>query len=245
MAAARRLVRHPAVSAVLSWLAARYIQMVWLTGRWRIDNAEIADELVADGRPFIACFWHGRMLMIPNAWKYNAPISILISQHRDGLFISRTLRHLSVGTIAGSSSRGGGSALVGMVRALKRGEYMGITPDGPRGPRMRAAPGAAAAARLSGAVLLPVSYSATRRKVLASWDRLIVPLPFTRGIVRVGQPIEVAPDADEAELERIRQHLEARMIALTDALDTELGVDRIEPAAELQPAGLPATGGTK
>jgi lysophospholipid acyltransferase (LPLAT)-like uncharacterized protein len=245
MAAARRFVRHPAVSAVLSWLAARYIQMVWLTGRWRIDNAEIADELVADGRPFIACFWHGRMLMIPNAWKYHAPISILISQHRDGLFISRTLRHLGVGTIAGSSSRGGGGALVGMVRALKRGEYMGITPDGPRGPRMRAAPGAAAAARLSGAVLLPVSYSATRRKVLSSWDRLIVPLPFTRGIVRVGQPIEVAPDADEAELERIRQHLEARMITLTDALDTELGVDRIEPAAELQPAGLPATGGTK
>ena len=62
---------------------------------------------------------------------------------------------------------------------------------------------------------------------------------------RPGQPIEVAPDADEAELERIRQHLEARMIALTDALDTELGVDRIEPAGESQPAGLPATGGTK
>jgi len=245
MAAARRLVRHPAVSAVLSWLAARYIRLVWLTGRWRIDHVEIADELVANGRPFIACFWHGRMLMIPNAWKYDAPISILISQHRDGLFISRTLRYLGVGTIAGSSSRGGGGALIGMVRALKRGEYMGITPDGPRGPRMRAAPGAAAAARLSGAVLLPVSYSATRRKVLTSWDRLIVPLPFTRGIVRIGQPIEVAPDADEAELERIRQQLEERMIALTDALDTELGVDRIEPAAEAQPAGLPATGGTK
>ena len=114
-------------------------------------------------------------------------------------------------------------------------------------PKKPKAPGGtpAAAARLSGAVLLPVSYSATRRKVLSSWDRLIVPLPFTRGIVRVGQPIGVAPDADEAELERIRQHLEARMIALTDALDTELGVDRIEPAAELQPAGLPATGGTK
>jgi len=245
MAAARRLVRRPAVSAVLSWLAARYIRLVWLTGRWRIDNAEIADQLVTDGRPFIACFWHGRMLMIPNAWKYNAPISILISQHRDGLFISRTLRYLGVETIAGSSSRGGGGALVGVVRALKRGEYMGITPDGPRGPRMRAAPGAAAAARLSGAVLLPVSYSATRRKVLSSWDRLIVPLPFTRGIVRVGQPIEVAPDADDAELERIRKHLEFRMITLTDALDTELGVDRIEPAAEAQPAGLPATGGTK
>lgn len=245
MAAARRLTGNPAIGAALSWLAARYIRLVWLTGRWRIENAEIAEKLIADGRPFIACFWHGRMLMIPNAWKYDAPISILISQHRDGVFISRTLRHLGVGTISGSSSRGGGGALVAMVRALRRGEYMGITPDGPRGPRMRAAPGAAAAARLSGAVLLPISYSATRRRVLSSWDRFVIPFPFTRGIVRVGQPIEVARGASEDELEHARRRLEADLISLTDALDTELGVDRIEPAAALPAAGLTANGGTK
>lgn len=245
MAAARRLTGNPAIGAALSWLAARYIRLVWLTGRWRIENAEIAEKLIADGRPFIACFWHGRMLMIPNAWKYDAPISILISQHRDGVFISRTLHHLGVGTISGSSSRGGGGALVAMVRALRRGEYMGITPDGPRGPRMRAAPGAAAAARLSGAVLLPISYSATRRRVLSSWDRFVIPFPFTRGIVRVGQPIEVARGASEDELEHARRRLEADLISLTDALDTELGVDRIEPAAALPAAGLTANGGTK
>ena len=236
---------QPSCRQILRWLAARYIRLVWLTGRWRIENADIADNLIAEGKPFIACFWHGRMLMIPNAWKYDAPISILISQHRDGIFISRTLRHLGVGTIAGSSSRGGGSALVGMVRALKRGEYMGITPDGPRGPRMRAAPGAAAAARLSGAVLLPISYSATRRRVLSSWDRFVIPFPFTRGIVRVGQPIEVARGAGEGDLELVRRRLEADLISLTDALDTELGVDRIEPAAELPAAGLAANGGTQ
>lgn len=245
MAVARRFVRHPAVSAALSWLAARYIRLVWLTGRWRIENAATAEKLIADGRPFIACFWHGRMLMIPNAWKYDAPISILISHHRDGVFISRTLGHLGVGTIAGSSSRGGASALAGMVRALKRGEYMGITPDGPRGPRMRAAPGAAAAARLSGAVLLPVSYSASCRRVLSSWDRFVVPFPFTRGIVRIGQPIEVARDADEDALERARHRLETELISLTDALDTELGVDRIAPAAADSPAGPTAKSGAK
>lgn len=243
--AARRLIRHPVMGAILSWIAARYIRLVWRTGRWRIENAEIVDRLIADRRPFIACFWHGRMLMIPNAWQYDARISILISQHRDGVFISRTLNHLGVGTIAGSSSRGGGGALVAMVRTLKRGEYVGITPDGPRGPRMRAAPGAAAAARLSGAVLLPVSYSATRRKVLSSWDRFVLPFPFTRGIVRVGQPIEVARDADETALEKARARLEAELISLTDALDSELGVDRIEPAKAVAVDGLTATGSTR
>lgn len=239
---ARGFVRHPVVGAILSWIAALYIRLVWLTGRWRIENGEIADRLISDKRPFIACFWHGRMLMIPNAWKYDARISILISQHRDGIFISRTLGHLGVGTIAGSSSRGGGGALVAMVRALKRGEYVGITPDGPRGPRMRAAAGAAMAARLSGAVLLPVSYSATRRKVLSSWDRFILPLPFTRGILRIGQPIDVPRDADDTAIEHARVRLETELIALTDALDTELGVDRVEPATKTAASGLPAAG---
>lgn len=243
MAAASRLMRQPAVSAALSWLAARYIRLVWVTGRWRIENAEIADKMVADGTPFIACFWHGRMLMIPNAWRYDARMSILISHHRDGVFISRTLSHLGIGTIAGSSSRGGGGALVSMVRALKRGEYLGITPDGPRGPRMRAAPGATAAARLSGAVLLPVSYSAARRRVLKSWDRFVVPLPFSRGIVRLGVPIEVSRDADEAGLEAARCKLENELIALTAALDTELGVEPVSPAPET--AGLAAKGAAK
>jgi lysophospholipid acyltransferase (LPLAT)-like uncharacterized protein len=230
MAAASRLMRRPAVSAALSWLAARYIRLVWITGRWQVENTDIADRMIADGTPFIACFWHGRMLMIPNAWKYSARMSILISHHRDGIFISRTLAHLGIGTIAGSSSRGGAGALVSMVRALKRGEYMGITPDGPRGPRMRATPGAATAARLSGAVLLPVSYSATRRWVLGSWDRFVVPLPFSRGIIRVGAPIEVPRETDESGLEAVRQKLEVDLINLTMALDSELGVAPVEPA---------------
>lgn len=245
MAAASRLMRRPAVSKALSWFAARYIRLVWITGRWRIENADIADRMIADGTPFIACFWHGRMLMIPNAWKYDSRMSILISHHRDGVFISRTLAHLGIGTIAGSSSRGGGGALVGMVRALKRGEYMGITPDGPRGPRMRAAPGAVAAARLSGAVLLPVSYAATRRRVLNSWDRFVIPFPFSRGIVRLGKPIEVPRDADDARLESARQRLEHELIALTTALDAELGVEPVEPAPELprpESTGLAAKG---
>jgi lysophospholipid acyltransferase (LPLAT)-like uncharacterized protein len=135
-----------------------------------------------------------------------------------------------------------------MVRALKRGEYMGITPDGPRGPRMRAAPGATAAARLSGAVLLPVSYSAARRRVLNSWDRFVVPLPFSRGIIRLGTAIEVPRDADEAQLEATRHRLESELISLTTALDTELGVDPVDPAPEISAADshdLAAKGGAE
>ena len=241
----RNISRKPAAVAMLSWLAARYIRLVWRSGRWRIENAIVADKLVQEGKPFIACFWHGRMLMIPNAWAYSAPVSILISQHRDGVFISRTLRHLGVGTIAGSSSRGGGNALIAMVRALKRGEYIGITPDGPRGPRMRVAPGAISAAKLSGALLLPVTFAAARSRVFSSWDRFLLPYPFTRGIVRIGEPIEVPRDADENRSEELRQELERTLIDLTMTLDSELGRDPVGPDETRPVAELSASGGVE
>lgn len=183
--------------------------------------------------------------MIPNAWVYSAPVSILISQHRDGVFISRTLRHLGVGTIAGSSSRGGGNALIAMVRALKRGEYIGITPDGPRGPRMRVAPGAISAAKLSGALLLPVTFAAVRSRVFSSWDRFLLPYPFTRGIVRIGDPVEVPRDADESLSEQIRQDLERTLIDLTMALDEELGREPITPDEAQPVAELSTSRGVK
>ena len=225
----RRLARKPKVTAALSWLAAKYIRLVWYTGSWKVDNQEIPSALVANKKPFIACFWHGRMLMIPNAWTYDVPISILISRHRDGVFISQTLRHLKVGTIAGSSSEGGRGALLSIVRALRRGEYIGITPDGPRGPRMRVAPGAISAAKLTGASLLPITFAASRSRVFSSWDRFMLPFPFGRGVVRIGNPIEVPRNANEKLAEQIRRELEHVLTDLTVTLDAEMGRDPVLP----------------
>ena len=103
--------------------------------------------------------------MLPNVWSNAVKMNVLISRHRDGVLISRTLEHLGIGTISGSTSKGGAGALAAMVRVLRRGEFVSITPDGPRGPRMWVAPGAIAAAKLSGAYLLPVSFSARWRIV--------------------------------------------------------------------------------
>lgn len=245
MASLRKLVRNQAVRNALSWIAAGYIRLVWLTGRWRVVNGSVLADRVADGRPVIVCFWHGRMLMMPNVRPSGAPMTVLISHHRDGVFISRTLAHLGVDTIAGSTSRGGGNALIAMVHALRRGVYVAITPDGPRGPRMRVAPGAVTAAKLSGACLVPASYSARWRRVSGSWDRMLIPLPFTRGIVRFGTPIEVPRNADEAVSDRLRRKLETDLIELTDALDSEMGVTPIAPEAEAASQGLTAAGGAK
>ena len=240
MSALSRLLRRPAVQEALTRVAAAYIRFVWRTGRWTIRNGNTLSDLIARKQPFIVCFWHGRMLMMPNMWPGTAPMNVLISRHRDGIFISRTMEHLGLGTIAGSSSKGGAGALMAMVRVLRKGEYVSITPDGPRGPRMRVAPGAVAAARLSGAVLLPLCFGARWRIVSGSWDRMVIPLPFTRGIVEVGAPIEVPADTDADAAERLRLRLESDMIARTRSLDAEIGVEPVAPDMEAGPAAAGA-----
>lgn len=236
MAAAKRLLRRPAVSAAAGWLAAKYLLMVKASSRFRIENGETVTDCIDSGRPFIICFWHGRMLSIPVADMCDAPVNALVSFHRDGLFLSGVLRRLGINTISGSSSRGGANALKGAIRALRRGEPVAITPDGPRGPRMRASPGAVLAAKLSGAALLPVSGGLTRRRVFRSWDRFMLPHPFTRALVRFGPPMEVPATADERELDEARRQLERELNRLSREIDAELGVETVDPAEEAAPA---------
>lgn len=229
MASARRLLENPVIQAVICWCAASYIRLVWITGRWEVENTETLDRLVRDGKPFIICFWHGRLLMFPPAWRWESKISILISRHRDGRIIARALRHFGVGTIEGSTSRGGGQALRDMLRTLKNGEYIGVTPDGPRGPRMRASVGVVQVARLADAPILPTSYAVSRRRVLGSWDRFVLALPFTRGVIRVGDLIPPPRSGADTDIEDTRKQLETSLNALTATLDARYGHAPIEP----------------
>lgn len=207
----------------------RYILMVRATGNWTIEGKEIPQRILDRGSPFIVAFWHGRLLMTPVAWNFDRPFHMVISQHPDGQLITRTVAHLGIRTIAGSTTRGGSAVVRAVRRALEAGGCIGITPDGPRGPRMRAGAGIVNAARLSGVPILPVGCSAAPRKLLGSWDRLMVPFPFGRGIISWGEPIEVMRDADEAAVEAARLTLEDRLNEMTQALDRRLGLDAVEP----------------
>jgi lysophospholipid acyltransferase (LPLAT)-like uncharacterized protein len=232
MASARRLLENSAIQAFICWCAASYIRLVWITGRWQVENTETLDRLIRDRKPFIICFWHGRLLMFPPAWRWDAKINILISRHRDGRVIARALRHFGVGTIEGSTSRCGGRALRDLLRALKDGQYIGVTPDGPRGPRMRASAGVIRAARIANAPIVPTSYAASRRRVFGSWDRFVLALPFTRGVIRVGDLIPPPASGDDAEIEDTRKQLEDALNDLTTTLDARFGHAPVEPAPE-------------
>ncbi len=239
----RRIRKSDALRAVGCWIAAQYIRLVWATGRWEIKNAATPERFWRERKPFIIAFWHGRLLILPAMWPTTAKISMLISMHRDGELIARAIGYFGHGTVRGSAAkpgsnkdRGGAAALRGMLKALKANEYVGITPDGPRGPRMRVSDGIVTVARVAGAPIIPCSYSARTRRVLGTWDRFVIPLPFTRGVIVWGEPIYVARDADAGALETARLTVEAGLNAVTVAADNAMGVEPVEPAPVSAPA---------
>jgi len=225
----KRRAQSDTVRHALCWTMQVYIRFVWATNRWTVEGREHPDKLNAAKRPYIGAFWHGRLAMMPFGWPRHMPLAMLISAHRDGRIIADAVRYFGIDIIAGSSNRGAREALIQMVRALKRGSCIAITPDGPDGPAMAATAGIIQVARLAQAPIEPITYATSRRIILDSWDRFHLPLPFGRGLFLIGKPIEVPADADEATVEHLRGHLETRLREMTDEADRRMGHAKVAP----------------
>ena len=230
MGLGKRVARSRLGRAMLVWLYARFTSLVFVTTRWQTHGREDVDAMFRTGQPFITAFWHGRLMLLSHGWQAEPPIHVIISRHPDGESIARATRRRGVVPVRGSSTRGGASALRASLRLLKEGGYVAITPDGPRGPRMRVQPGVIGLARLSGAPIVPLTFAVSRRKLARSWDRFVIALPFGRGVFAWGSPLYVAADADADALEEARLTLEERLNTLTSEADRMVGADPIEPA---------------
>ena len=143
-------------------LASIWIRLTRATMRIRRENFGVLGDLSRSGRPFILAFWHGRMFLMPYSYT-GTGVTILISEHRDGEYISRTMERFGFATARGSSTRSGAIGLREILRALQRGRDAAFTPDGPRGPREMVQPGVIAAARLSGAPIVPLTFACSKK----------------------------------------------------------------------------------
>ncbi len=219
----RRLLRNARLRHAACWAIHGYIRLVYWTNRWTVEHEEIPRRLLAAGRPFIGAFWHGRMMMIPLGWRRMAPMHMLISAHRDGRIIADAVTYFGIETIAGSTRRGGSAALRMMLKRLKEGDCVAITPDGPRGPAMTASIGIVNVARLAQVPIVPITYATSRRRIAATWDQFHVALPCGRGVFLWGEPIEIAADLDEAGLENARRLVEERMGEMVREADRRMG----------------------
>jgi lysophospholipid acyltransferase (LPLAT)-like uncharacterized protein len=170
------------------------------TVRLRVTNDSSYRQHTEQGRPVIFALWHGRLLPLGFVHR-GQNIVCLASRSADGEYITRILQHWGFGVVRGSSSSGGDTAFRELVRVVRAGRSVAATPDGPRGPRERLKPGVLQLAQLTGAPLVPLAAAASRSWWFVSWDRFLVPQPFSRLHVAYGDPIHVPRETrDLAEL---------------------------------------------
>jgi lysophospholipid acyltransferase (LPLAT)-like uncharacterized protein len=184
-------------SRAMLLLGRGFLQMLARTWRIRVVNGGHLLDLRRGGRPFIFALWHGHLL--PLLWHHRGQgVLVLISEHRDGEMVARAAESLGYGLIRGSTTRGADRALISLVRELKSGHEVAITPDGPRGPAETFAPGALVAAQRSDSFILPVAASADRAWRLRSWDRFVIPKPFARVTIAYTTPTKVSATTSRA-----------------------------------------------
>ena len=209
----KRLLQTPGVQWVLSGIVAGYALLVRSTAR--IDRPPPPSN-----GPYVLALWHGRLSMLSFIHKGERPLIALISAHRDGQFISKIASLFGIASATGSSTRGGSKALRELIRLARADHSLFITPDGPRGPHMRAGRGVVEIARMTGLPILPASASANLASERPTWDRFLIPLPFARIAVRWGEPVWVGPDSNT---EAVLNQVEAALTAAQHAADAACG----------------------
>ncbi|MEM6663903.1 MAG: lysophospholipid acyltransferase family protein [Pseudomonadota bacterium] len=239
-----RWLRHsPTGRWAAGMIGSCYIRLVNRTTRWTIVDAHHYQEAQSHGA-VISAAWHGRLFLSPMWIPRGRRAVAMISNNRDGDLIAALVRWFGVTAVRGSSydrakqqDKGGAEAYAGGLEVLKDPSVvLAITPDGPRGPRMRAHRGAAQLAITAGVPIQPIAFSVRRGKVLRNWDRFLLPWPFNRGVQIFGAPL-MPPECDDPEaIENLRKALEDSLTDLAARADEMMGQSAILPEPPEQSA---------
>ncbi len=216
--------RQHIVLSMIVWAGYWFIRLLGPTLRVSVSYEEGAQKTL-DERPLVASFWHE--CMIPATYLFrDMGVRVMSSFSYDGEYMGRIIRRFGFVAVKGSSSRNPVRALLGLRRALDDGWTVAFTLDGPRGPRRQVKPGPAGLARSSGRPMTTFHAAVDKAWVLRSWDRMLIPKPFSRVLVRVGKLIPVSADATDADLDRYSAELQStldRVCAFAEANVSKVG----------------------
>lgn len=219
---------HNILTKLSAFVLNLLLRLICSTNKLSTTRLDIFERWAEEGNNIFA-FWHSRLFYlgyysIKNAKK--PKISVLISMSRDGDYGVAMGRKLGQDVVRGSTSRGGLKAIRDLARKAAAGNNIAITPDGPRGPAYRVNEGVIRLAQLTGARIIPVSYDATRKKKLKSWDGFIVVKPFGRVHMAFAEPVQIPRDLDGGEVEKYREELEKTLLELDQICAEKLGPNK-------------------
>jgi lysophospholipid acyltransferase (LPLAT)-like uncharacterized protein len=207
---------------LVGWLGKGLIDLLCSTMRFRVVDLDKAKAAI-DSKRFILAFWHSRILAISYLYQGWGG-AILVSGSEDGEIIAQILQRQGHEPIRGSTSRHGVRAMSKLIKMLNEEIRPGVVvPDGPRGPRFKVQPGVITLAQKTGCPVVPISYSAKRIKIFASWDRFILPYPFTEACIICGRPISVPSKFGAEGQEVYRIGLEEELNRITRKVDRHYG----------------------
>lgn len=211
-----------------------YLKFVGLTTRWQsVTGVKETYEILDKYGSIIVIGWHGRTLEMPYFWNKSRTLNALVSPHRDGRMIVKILEKFGIGHISGSSNSKSTEAALELMHNLQQGNSIAIIPDGPRGPSMQLGMSPLFYAQKSGKPILGITYSIAGSKVITkSWDNMLVPLPFRKGMYAITEPFFIPAEATKEELEIYRKDIETNLNELTWKLDREMGLPFIPQGTE-------------
>lgn len=232
----RRALDRPWVRGLLSWLIAVYLRVLRLVTRWELEAPAETRALLEGQQGFVGCFSHSRIALTYPSWKWPIDrLTVLTSSHRDGLLLARAVERLGTTVISGSGTspaQGGKEALRALTDYAAKGHIIGITPDGPKGPFLRVKGGCVRVAMAADIPLVPFALALRRASYLKTWDRFVLPWPFSRGVLLFGEPIAVPQERSLQALEETRKQVEDSLIALTQEADRRCGRPLLEPGRD-------------
>lgn len=217
---------------IFQWIIAGFMAVaiwgVYFTNWVKFTNLETFKKYRR--KPAIFVFWHGRSMMLsPIVCMRGMRSYAVASRHKDGRMMAKLQHLFGLRSIYGSTSDGGISVLRQGVRVLRQGGYsICISPDGPGGPSLRVQDGALYFAKMSGAPIIPVCFSASHARLQKRWDRYLVALPFGKITCNVGNPVFIDKKATPAEFEQVRRSLEEYMVRQMREMDAQFGLPPAE-----------------
>jgi lysophospholipid acyltransferase (LPLAT)-like uncharacterized protein len=232
---------HRFLTIVFAFLFNILLRCICGSNRLTVTGASIFRQYVEQGGNIFA-FWHSRLFYLVYYYVKHAErrkVAMLVSLSRDGDYGAALVRKLRQDAVRGSTSRGGQRAVRNLAAKIAEGRNIAITPDGPRGPAFHVNEGIVKLAQITGARIIPVSYDATSKRLLKSWDRFLIVKPFGRVHVAFGEPIEVPKDITPFERGQYRDRLERTLHELDRICAEQLSEGAVPVAASVDETAAP------